>query len=621
MRELAKFQKLTAAVAMVASLVGCSSMPSKGEGHVYRESASDVVNRAPLQLSVPHDEKTRIDETHMRTQADYHFALAETYSLEGESARAIEEYKMTLVYDSKSPAVRVRLAAEYVKQGLVSEAMEQAKAAIEVDPNHTDSRLLLGGLYSALRMYDDALKEYQLVMKADQDNLEAPLFIGALLAEQKKFKEAAAQFEQLAKNGNNTNAHIAWYYLGRVRLEEDKEKNVGKAEAAFQHALAAKPTYSDAVLALGQLYEEQGEKGKAKATLLYKAFQEKHGPNASVAEELARIYIEAKDYDNAYEQLGVMESNDPSDINIKAKMAFILIEQQKYKEAINRLEDVLAIEPTSDKIRFYLGAVYEEVKEYKPAIGHFQKIPAASTYYQEAVIHTSYLFKLLDDYDAAVESIKGGIKTKDDHPPFYALYASLLDDMKQYKKAAEMLTDAVAKFPEHAQLHFFLGNMRDKLGDKDGTISSMRKVLTIDKDHVQALNFLAYTFAESGKNLDEAEQLVRRAVDLQPEDGYILDTLGWVLFKKGNVTEAIRVLEAAYKIQPNESVIAEHLGDAYYHQQMPEKAKRLYLRAAEIESNVATVEKIRAKIGAVDRQVQSLGIESTERTPASSKAR
>lgn len=614
---------LSAVLILALLATGCATTRGPGDGSVFRESAADVKNRAPGSMSIPSSvgsgSENVIDPLQLRTQADYHFTLGESYSLEGNSPKAIEEYKLTLVYDSKSPMVRLRLAAEYVKQGLISEAIEQGKAALEIDPKHEDAHLLLGGLYSALRMYDDAMTEYQAVIKNNKENLEAPMFIGALLAEQKKYSEAAQYFEKLAKDRSNPNAHLAWFYLGRVRLEENGEKYGTKAEAAFQQSLAAKPSFTDAVLALGQYYEATGR--KPQASKLYTTYQEKYGPNGLVAEELSKLYLEDRDYKRAYDQLAIMESSDPDDLTPKVKMAFILIEQQKYQDAILRLEDILARAPASDKVRFYLGAVYEEVKDYKSAIGHFQKIPVGSSYYQEAVIHASYLYKLLGDYDHAIETIQAGIKNQDDHAPFYALYASLLDDKKEYAKAVEMLTAAVAKFPDHAQLNFFLGSMRDRMGDKAGTVQAMKKVLSIDKDHVQALNFLAYTYAESGKHLDDAERMVRRAAELQPNDGYILDTLGWVLYKRGRVEESIRVLEAAYKIQPDESVIAEHLADAYYQHQMPEKAKNLYLKAAETETNVATIEKIRAKIHSIDRQAQNLDLDSESRRPASAKSR
>lgn len=601
---------------------GCATVNSQNSGTAsFRESASDVVNRAPSSMTLPADKAADggqvLDENYLRTQADYHFTLAESLSLEGNSPRAVEEYRQTLVYDQKSPIVHLRLAAEYVKQGLVSEAVEQTKTALVINPKYEDARLLLGGLYSALRMYDDALAQYSRVLQDNPENYEASMFVGALLAEQKKYDLALQEFDRLAKNPANPNTHLAMYYQGRIYLEQGGDKNKAKAEAAFLRALEIKPNHVDAALALGQIYETSGQ--SAKAVRLYQVYQERHGPNSEVADELARLYIGDKDYTRAYQQLAVIEANDPSNLNVKSKMAFILIEQQKFKDAILRLEEVLAIEPSSDKIRFYLGAVYEEVKDYRSAITHFEKVPSVSTYFKESVVHTAYLYKLIGNYDRAIESVQDGIRVHGDYPQFYALFASLLDDRKEFRRAEQMLKEATERFPKHTQLLYFLGNMQDRLGERDNTIVTMKRVLTLDKDHVQALNFLAYTYADLNRNLDDAEAFARRALELQPNDGYILDTLGWVVFKRGRVPEAIRLLESAHTIQPNESVIAEHLGDAYYQQQMPEKAKNYYRRAAESESNVAQVEKIRAKIVSIDRQMVAPNDEH-ERQPASAKS-
>lgn len=622
---MVRSQRRTHALAalLALGLAACATTPKEPLAN-YREDAADVTNRAPSSMSLPDGKTEAIDSVALRTKADYHFTIAESYSLEGDSAKAIEEYKLTLVYDPSSAQVRLRLAAEFVKAGLVSEAVEQCKAALETDPKHEDARLLLGGLYSAMRMYDEAVVQYRQVMAINPENYEAPLFVGAILAEQKKYNEANVVFEKLAKDTENPSRHTAYYYIGRVKLEEAEAlkgsahaKAVEKAEAAYKQSLVQKPSYTEAALALGNLYESTGRKPQALAH--YRAFQEKSGPSSAVAEELSRLYIEQKDYQHAYEQFAIMEAADKTDVNVKAKMAFILIEQQRFAEAVTRLEDVLALEPSSDKIRFYLGAVFEETKDFEQAIENFKLIPVGSTYFKESVIHTAYLYKLLKNYDKAIETVEEGIKKSDDQPQFYALYGSLLDDTKQYDRAARMLKGAVDKFPTHAQLQFFYGSVLDRVGQKDESVAIMKKVISIDKDHVQALNFLAYAYADSGRNLDEAETLVRRAMNLQPNDAYVMDTLGWVLYKKGQFGEAIRTLETAYKMQPDESVIAEHLGDAYYRQQMPEKAKKLYSRAAELETNVAHADKIRAKVASIDRQVQTLGTGPSERKPASTK--
>lgn len=610
-----KLSTLLAAFALLAS--SCATPAGfKTANDRFRESSSDITNRAPTSLSVPPQVASgeQIDSLEMRAQADYHFTLAETHALEGNPARSVEEYKLTLVYDPNSSIVRLRLAQEYVKLGLVSEAMEQTKAALIEDPKLVEGYMLLGGLYSALRMYGDAVDSYRKAMSIDPENSEASMFIGALYAEQKRYPEALVQFEALAQNKNARSPHLAWYYVGRIHLEEGKPGAQEKAVVAFKKAIAAKPEFTDAILMLGQILESTAKSKEAKS--LYARYQDEHGPDAGVAEALARLYLEEEEFDNAYRQFELIESRDQDDLNVKVKMAFILIEKKKFQEAILKLEDILTRAPDSDKIRFYLGAVYEEIKDYKSAIGHFRKIPVGSTYYAESIVHAAYLHKVLEDYDDAIKVVEQGIENQPDHAQFYALFASFLDDTKQWDRGVKMLSKAVSKFPENAQLYFFLGSMQDRVGKHQDTISSMRKVLEIEADHVQALNYLAYTYADKNLDLEEAESLARKALTLQPGDGYILDTLGWVLFKKGNVPEAIRTLEAAYKAQPKESIIAEHLGDAYYMQQLPDKAKRMYQRAMEIETDKNTLQKLRSKVVSIDKQQQSVGIDKG-RQPAS----
>ncbi len=627
-----------AVLSCVALLAACATSPS-GEG-VYRESTVDMVNRAPAAMSIPPDVDRTLDNDNMRAQADFHFTLGETFALEGNSSRAVEEYRLTLMYDQASVQVRLRLAAEYVKQGMVNEAVKQAKAAAEIDEKSIEPKMLLGGLYSSLRTYDEALKQYEAVQKLAPENDDAPMFIGALYAEQKKFTEAASRFEKLAKDPENGNAHVAWYYLGRVRLEESKEDVGGKAEYAFKQAVQVKPSFVDPLLSLGALYESTGRKDKALA--LFATYQEKHGPSAVVAETLAQMYLEKEDYAKALKQFAIIEAAEPEDLNAKVKTAFILIQEKRYQEAIVKLEELLAKMPTADKIRFYLGAVFEEVKNYKAAIPHFLQIQRGSSFFAESRIHASYLHKLLNESDKAIEVIEAAIKEMPDHAPFYTLYASHLDDRHDYKKAISMLTESVARFPQNAQLFYFLGNMHDRVGDKSATIETMKKVLAIEEDHVQALNYLAYTYADSGGDLESAETLARRALKLKPQDGYVLDTLGWVLFKKGLFEESVKFLEDAHRLQPEEAIIADHLGDAYYYFRMPERAKRLYEKAASLAEEQAVVaekaaraaqakggndgktdpssvspEKIRAKIVIVDRQIDDFG--KSGRRPASAK--
>ncbi|WP_415061263.1 tetratricopeptide repeat protein [Bdellovibrio sp.] len=608
------FTRTAIILPLIATLTACATLtPNESDKAPYYEASFDDKNRAPASFAPPvvsQDGNATLDPLYLRTQADYYFAMGEAYSLEGNTAKAVESFKMTLIYDQESPAVHMRLAAEYLKQGLISESLTQAEEAVSKDPKNVDAYLLLGGLYSSLKMYPKAMDQYTKVMKLQPENTEAPLYIGALYSEQKQYDKAVKYFESLAKNADYATPYLAHYYIGRVRMDQPEAKYQKAAEESFKKALHLKPDFADAVLSLGALYTKQ--KKEDKAITMYREFQKENNPSPRVAEILAQTYIERGDYEKAYEQLEVVENDSDEPLNVRMKMALILIEQKRYDLASQKLEEVLKEAPESDKVRFYLAAVYEETNQHEKAVKEYVKIPVTSTYYGESVVHAAYLLKGMGRLSEALEVAAKGLKERQDQPQVFAMYASLLDEKNDYKGAAKILEQGLVKFPENAQLRFYYGTINDRMGNKDVVVSEMKKVLEIDPNHVQGMNYLAFTWAEMGMYLPDAEKLARRALELEPKDGYVLDTLGWILYKQNKYTESIKFLEAAHKYQSTVSIIAEHLGDAYYKQAMVDKAKKMYRKAVDLETDKKKVEEIRSKIFAIEKQELS-----TPRLPAS----
>jgi len=348
------------------------------------------INPAPESMSPPKSLAAQgavIDDTYMRTSADYHYSLGESLSLEGETQRAIEEFRLTLVYDAKSIDVRVRLAREYIKQGLISEGIQQAEEVVEMDPKSIAARKLLGGLYTSIKMYGKAKLQYRKIIEQDSKDSEAHIFLGALLAEEGKFAQSEKYFKKLSKNKEYETPYLAHYYLAKVYFEWGKKYHK-KAEASFKKSLSLEPESIDVVMALSQLYKSQ-DKVK-KAVKLLESFQDKFGPRQRIASYLGNYYLEQENLEAAYKQYEYLESFESQDMNTKVRMALILIELKKYNRAIAKLRDILGVMPHSDKIRFYLAAVFEEVKDSKSAIVHYTRISSQSEYYAEAMVHAAY---------------------------------------------------------------------------------------------------------------------------------------------------------------------------------------------------------------------------------------
>lgn len=581
----------------------CSHSPlleSSSGKDAYYEAAYFDRNRAPASVTPPpvQGEKEPISPMHMRTQADYYFSMGEALSLEGDHEKAVEAFKSVLIYDAHAPSVHLRLAAEYMKLGLTTEALEQADLCLKKDPKSFEAHIVKGSLYSSTKMYPAAIKEYEQVLKLDSHNTDAPLFLGAVWAERKQYDKAIGYFDILVKNSDYATPFLAHYYKGRVRLEQGTDKSKQQAIAEFNKTLDLKPDFVDALMILGQIYQK--DKKTEEAVKLYRNHQIERGSNPRVADALAQIYLETERFDLAYEQLKIVESMGEDQVGAKVRMGLIQVELKNYDLAVSKFKEVLDVTPESDKIRFYLAAIYKEKKQFPEAIEEFKMIPALSSHYGEAIVQAAYLQKMLKQNDEAIKTVKEGMKNRQDVPQMFALYGSLLEEKGDLIAAEAMLIDALERFPENAQLRFFLGTLYDRLAKSDMVVEQMKKVLEIDPNHVQALNYLAYTYADQNKHLDDAEMLARKAAKLDPTDGYILDTLGWVLFKQEKYSEAIKTLEKAYAAQPNESIIAEHLGDAYYKFQLVEKARVMYKRAVEVESDELKLRRIKEKLAAME---------------------
>lgn len=603
--KLEEYVKIILFLIMGSVLGACSGSPKK-ETSASRIGPEEYVSKDPNRAPDAFTPKPKVIDgsevtpAFVQSQADYYFSMGEAYSLEGNHMKAIEAFRTTLTYDPESFSVALRLGQEYLRIGLVSEALTILLKADKKNPKKPEVKVALGNIHSALKKYEAAIAYYEEALKLDPGNDEVPLYLGALYSELKQYDRAMEFFEKISKSADNQFPHLPYYYMGRVRLEQGGEKNTKSAEAHFQKALSLKSSCIECVLSLGSMHLKNKE--DEKAIKIYADYQRKNKPSLRVADILSQLYIERELYDEAYEQFEILEAQSENALNVKLKMALILIEKKIFDKAIAKLNEILAEAPDSDKVRFYLGAVYEETKQNKKAVENFKKIPPESQYFPESSIHAAYLLRGEGELDSAIALMEKALQVKSDHAQMMAMYVSLLDEKGDLKKAAEVLTAGMRQFPENAQLKFYFGTLQDKLGKKEDVISIMKQVIELDPNHVQALNYLAFTWADLGVELDQAEKYARRAVTLEPKDGYILDTLGWILFKKGQKNQSLQYLEAAHRQQPSVAIIAEHLGDVYRALSLSDKAATMYLRAINSETDKGKIEQLKDKLSAVQGQ-------------------
>ncbi|MCX5718839.1 MAG: tetratricopeptide repeat protein [Nitrospirae bacterium] len=143
--------------------------------------------------------------------------------------------------------------------------------------------------------------------------------------------------------------------------------------------------------------------------------------------------------------------------------------------------------------------------------------------------------------------------------------------------------------------------MFEKTNRFDEMVISLKKTIEINPKHADALNYLGFSYADKGINLEEARLLINKALELKPDSGYIIDSLGWVYFKMGNYDEAMKILQRAAEMVKDDPVIYEHIGDVYSSKGLKERAKEFWEKSLELQ------EKEEGLKERVEKKIQELG--------------
>lgn len=587
----------------VLILTSCATTP-----YPYFDSAFNDKNRAPAAITEEVQEKSldKIDsELNQKSRAEFHFLKGDLLSQEGKSEQALDAFKEAHYHDPKSSVIAYRIAIEYYRKSQLTDAVYWGVKAVERDPKNKDFKLFLAGLFTSQKDFAKAEEIYLEMIKQDSKNPEAVLYLAALYSEQRKFKLANDYFSKLITFKDYEQRHLGYYYRGRIAFEsgmmnpKSKKNDWSAAKKDLEQTLRLKPDLMEALQLIGRMIEK--DSGREAAFRFYIQYQKKNGPFAKLAETLAQFHIEKGDFDAAYDQLEIVEKQSDDDIGVKLKLALILIDRKDFPAALEKLEKLNQLVPESDKVKFYTAAVYEELKKDAQALDMYLAIPVNSSHFEDSRINASTLYKKTKNYDAAISTLEEAIAKKSSSKfQVYLSLAQIYEEQSNWKSAIKTLKSAESKFSDNNQINYFLGILFDRSGDFENMKSYMRRAIDNDRNHYQALNYLAYSMAEKNDNLKEAKDLAYQAYKLASEDGYIIDTLGWIYFKMADFGKAEELLEKAHEFLPDVAVIAEHLGDVYLKRNKAEKAAKTFKKALKVETDESRKKMIQDKITSVE---------------------
>ncbi len=206
--------------------------------------------------------------------------------------------------------------------------------------------------------------------------------------------------------------------------------------------------------------------------------------------------------------------------------------------------------------------------QYDLAVATYKKIPQSSPDHHAAEMGRAEALRRAAKPDAAIEVLEQLVKDQPTLAPVYSALGDLQRQQEQYAEAIKAYDKALEYSDEDSQarwfLHYARGISHERLKQWNEAEADFRSALEINPDQPQVLNYLGYSLVERKTKLDEALGMIERAVAARPDSGYIVDSLGWVLYRLGRYEEAVGHMETAVELMPVDPVVNDHLGDVYW---------------------------------------------------------
>ena len=281
--------------------------------------------------------------------------------------------------------------------------------------------------------------------------------------------------------------------------------------------------------------------------------------------------------------------------------------------------------PLLHEVRYFLGLVYYDAGDKDDALEALRLIPSESKRFSDARMLMARIFEERKQFAEARAEARRAVLADPGNVPLQVSLAGLLQRSGDFESAVELMEKLIKRQPDQPDLYYDLGLLYGEAGHEDRVLEIMHKVLERDADHANALNYIGYSWAEKGVRLDDAERMIRRAVELRPDDGYITDSLGWVLYQRGlqllaagetadareALSNAVLQLERSTKLLDREDpIITRHLGDAYRSMSRFPDALEAYRRALGLDPKESVAEEIRREIELLELQLNGASPEA-----------
>jgi tetratricopeptide (TPR) repeat protein len=521
-----------------------------------------------------------------------HMAMGDLHLFQKDAKQAAEEYKKAADLAPIRSTERLKYAALKSATGDAEEARRIADEMTRQVPDYLPGWILLADLASKDKKYDEALSLLENVFGRDPEYLDGRRLQSEVLMAKGETKQALQVLQQL--DNTYSGVPLIKYQLAAAYL---KNNNVNEAKLALQQAVSSNPNYFDAISMLAEINIRTGHSDLAIEPLIRMLHTYPEQRRAAML--LATAYGALDRPDDAAAVLQEQTRVAPNDPNPYAALGLIYRQAKRYDEARQQFEKARQLNPKNVALLTQLVELDLQQKHFDAARqkirSQFQGGPdSGDAHFLEARVLAAE-----GKWDGVQDEVRQTLKTAPNFPGAYDLLIQAYIETNKLPQAVKELKDLLTKEPENSSVLMTLGLAYERMKDYPKAQDVYEKVLSIDPNFVPALNNLACLYSEGLNDLNKAYDLARKAHELQPQEASAGDTLGWVLYKRGDYQQALSILQKSARAGDNPE-IQFHLGMTASTMGQIELAKTALRKAANSANDFEGREEARRRLAWIE---------------------
>jgi len=484
--------------------------------------------------------------------------------------------------ESRDPRVaeRAMQVATFAKQYDI--ALEAARRWVELDGDNIEARKGLTALALQVGDMDEVIRQVNYLLSVSTDPEEGYRLATAVLVHDTD-KQAALDVMRRMVDYHPQNAY-AWMALCRMAVQADE---LEQALDAVDRALVYDPGLPAAIILKAQVLVRLER--KEDATEVLRQAVAAHPEVADLHFAYGRMLLDADQLEQARAQFAEVVRLEPENADGLYSLALLELETRQFKSGEKHLKKLLEVNKGQQNAYYYLGYAAREQGNDDAALEWYRKVESGD-YWSQAQLRMAEILLQQDKLDEMQDHMRVlREKNPDQAVQFYLLEGQVLSDAGLQQSAYDLYTTALAEHPDTEDLLYARALTAEKLGDLAGAERDMRSILARDPDNIRTMNALGYTLADKTDRYEEALVYITGAYEKTPDDPAIIDSMGWVQYRLGNLDVARQYLQQAWDMT-SDSEIGAHLGEVMWQQGDHEAARKVWNKARETSPDNAVLQ-------------------------------